>query len=224
MLENESNNSETIPLTAPNAKDKNQIVQLIQDQETKHNSPVSCKSFWRLSSLIPWKYFSFGAFYFLEYLSISILSSHIAKQYKKSPSDSLFVLFMFESLQCAYQTGIYISRSSLVCFKVNKYYIPLAVLFIFTFLLFLQNIFPLTLPIWVVYTNLTLIGLLGGLLFANLSFLIIKDPQVSLNEKVIFKRLSSIENSAFIYNQPKKHHYTRLVIFIQLYFLKLIQL
>ena len=67
----------------------------------------------------------FGAYNFLEFISISVLSSQTTKIYQKrfSNSNMVFIVFMFETLQFFYQLGVYISRSSILCFKIRRLWV-----------------------------------------------------------------------------------------------------
>lgn len=169
----------------PAENDKQQQEEL-EKNESAINAPLTWQNFVRVF-LKAWGLFlSFGLLYFLEYIAITSISSQIAEKYKNNYAPDKvprIVSVLFETLQLAYQCGIFLSRSSLDLIQIKKIWLILTFLFAFSGLSFVQSVIHATPGIWLPIITIFLLGFTGGFGYANIFHQVLKNKKIDKSER-----------------------------------------
>ena len=104
-----------------------------------------------------------------------------------------FVIFNF-----CYQIGVFLSRSSLACFKVKRVWI-ITLLQLFNFVFFMANSFNyLCRNIYILFSVMICVGLMGGSSFVNVIYLLKNTKLLKRTEKELALNLLSCFDDAGI--------------------------
>lgn len=160
----------------------------IQNKEAQINVELSLAILPTIISKILYYSTFFGSVYFLEYCIFNFLAETAAHKLK---GDSFFVVHAYNIIQCFYQIGVFISRSSLQLFKFKK----LEILFLIQFSFFCLWIgFATVIDIGeiIMFTAVLNVGLIAGLTYVNTIYMILSDPKISKSEKEVALNLNSM--------------------------------
>jgi battenin len=138
--------------------------------------------------------FFFGLVYFLEYCIFNFLAETVAG---KLTGDDFFVLYAFQIVQCCYQIGVFISRSSLQLFKCRRLEYLAFVQFSF-FCLWFGFATVINIGEYLMFTLMLNVGLVAGLTYVNTIYMILSDEKISKSEKEVSLNLNSMASDSAI--------------------------
>ena len=170
-------------------------IRKLQENESQINQKLSWSSFKRVFKKGWLLYMDLLIMYFLEYISLTAISSQISIQYhQKYPANKApkVIFVFFEILQLCYQLGVWLARSSLDIMRIKRIWIIVLFLSLATIGFFLQSIFHSMVSYWVPFMVLLVIGFVGGLGYVNVYHQILKHPEVEKKYKEISTNLTGI--------------------------------
>lgn len=166
------------------------IKETVEEQEAQINEELSAHNVRLITAQISKLLWAFYLLYVFEYISITEIGDQIAIKYTRLQNPGDVVLgrtrhLFFEILQLAYQVGLFGGRSSLDLCKVRSVFAIIACLGIAAGLAFLQIFWSVALQSALVYANFLVIGVFGGLGYANITFWVLENQQLGKKYKVV---------------------------------------
>jgi battenin len=169
--------------------------QNLEDVESKINLPLSWQNF-KIVYLKAWGIFwTFLLMYFMEYISIAGVSSQITKLYENDYEEDKrpkIIQVLFETLQVAYQIGIFTTRSSLDIVRIKRIWIIMCCLAVFAIGLFVQSIVHGNVGIWLPIVVLYFVGFSGGLGYANIYHQVLDHPNISKDQRELAVNINAM--------------------------------
>lgn len=133
----------------------------------------------------------FGIIYFLQYSSFGYLASTACS---KLTGSYYHVTYAFEIIQCCYQLGVFLARSSIHLFRVRylKVLLGLQTSFFATFIGYALIFQP---PLEMMFVTVFCIGIVGGLSYSNTIYSVLSDERIVKREKELALNFVSISSS-----------------------------
>ena len=154
---------------------------IVEDIEAHVNEELSLSVIGDLVRKLWFYSLNFGLVYFFEY---SIFGYLAETSTEKLTGNSFTVKYLFLVIQCAYQIGVFIARSSLQLFKISS----------IQYLTFIQaNLFAM----WILFATVLqtsesvliftvlAVGLVAGLTYVNTIYMILEDEKILKKEKEV---------------------------------------
>ena len=160
----------------------------IQDKETQINLELSWVVLPTILTKIAYYSSFFGLVYFLEYCIFNFLAVAAAD---KLTGESFFVKQAFNLVQCFYQIGVFVARSSLLLFKIKKLQILCLVQFSF-FCLWIGFATVIDVREQIMFMTVFSVGITAGLTYVNSIYMILSDPKITKSEKEVALNLNSM--------------------------------
>lgn len=157
-------------------------------EEEEKISFCDCSYFGNAWGLI----FNCGAVYFLEYCIQGVFADCClpGEEQKKYH-------YMFTLLNLCYQVGVFISRSSLSCFKFRKIWILTLVQCVFFVFWCFQAFYHFT-PFYGLLPIMVCVGLFGGCSYVNAFYLMMNDPTKTTKQKEMITSWNTFFIAIFI--------------------------
>ena len=168
-----------------------EITENVEEQEARINEELSCENINYINKYINRFLWAFYLLYVLEYISITEIGDQIALKYKKSFISEDYILnktrhLFFELLQLMYQIGLCLGRSSLDLIKIKKVFLIITLLGLCAGSVFFQIYLSYLLNSFFVYLNFFLVGVFGGLGYANITYWVLEEKQLEKKYKVYY--------------------------------------
>jgi battenin len=168
----------------------------VQEQESQINQPLSFSLLKHIMKTLSTLYILLFLTFFVEYISLSYISSQIksqfSKQFPEKEKTPKHINVLFELLLLCYQSGIILSRSSLDCYKVRNVWIVVSTLFLLGISYFWLSFCVAVYSIWVPLILMFVIGYFGGVSYVNIYYQVLKHHQIRKKEKEIASNFTMI--------------------------------
>jgi battenin len=136
--------------------------------------PVLLKKLWFYS-------LNFGLVYYFEYSTFGYLAETTSL---KQTGDLFIAQYFFLIVQCTYQVGVFVARSSLSLFKISKLQILTFIqATLFTFWMLSATVFDVN--AYVLLGAVLAVGFVAGLAYVNTIYMILEDREILKKEKEV---------------------------------------
>ena len=165
----------------------------LEDEETAINQSLSMEGIRESIKYVGWPMLNLSLVYYLEYMCTTSFVDIGNSKKDTENSDSWMVRESFVLLQFAYQTGVFISRSSLDLIKIERVWILTGLQFI-NFLIFgVASSFKLF-SVEVQLVLMVWVGLMGGSSYVNCMYLILENKHLQKKHKEVTINIASLFN------------------------------
>lgn len=131
--------------------------------------------------------------YFLEYACTTSFAERANPKSSSSQEGDYFHRHAFVLLSISYQTGVFISRSSLSLFKIEKVWIMTAIQAI-NFVIYFSIAYFKWLEIYYQIPFMIFVGLMGGASFVNCYYKIMNEKCLNKSQKEVAVNLAAFFN------------------------------
>jgi MFS family permease len=180
-------------------KDKTENLELdmeaIEYQESQINQYMSWET---IKSVWPKSYsyiLGFFCLYFLEYVAISWITSHIIHEYSlnfENQKMPFLVTYGFEISMVFYRVFLFFGRSTLSFFKVKNFWFLIFLLLICDGIYFVHSIFNSMFTFTSIFINMFFIAVFGGIIYCNIIYIALQNNSLKKSEKEITMNLLSM--------------------------------
>lgn len=173
----------------------------VEFDEARNNKSLSIAEVKKIGKRAGFFMFNLGFVYFLEYMCLTSFAERIVTKLNKVHPENAdkylykhgYVVFTF-----CYQTGVFISRSSLSIIKIRRVEI-MTILQGINFLFFLLNTTFLFLEnFYVMFVLMVWVGLMGGSSYVNIMYNILESDKLAKNEKELALTITGVCNDVGI--------------------------
>jgi battenin len=197
---------------------KSQFDSATEQQQAKKDQPTTDSSCdnqtlsWELLPLLLQKMGLlagiFGLVYFLQYSCFGYLASTACS---KLTGSDLHITYSFEIIQCCYQLGVFIARSSIHVIRVRqpKAFLLLQASFFLTFTSFALFIKPQPA---LLFGAIFCTGVVGGLSYSNTIYAVLSDASIARREKELALNIVNISSSLGIVSSSVSGYFFKTFI------------
>lgn len=164
--------------------------QSTEEQEVKINAPFSKENVKIVMRTVGGPIINLSAVYFLEYCCTVSFAERAHPKSTTDQSTEFIVKNAYVLLALSYQVGVFISRSSLACFKIRQVWIMTAlqtvnwvIFFTIAHSKWLSIYYQIPLMIWV--------GLMGGCSYVNCTYCILASKELPKSLKELAVNIAS---------------------------------